>query len=139
MKLEDQVCSLELSVKLFTLGVKQNSLHRWQHVLRDLWEPTSLKKKYIEENNSYPENYSAFTVSELGEMLPTKFLWKNNDGTESCENVYLHIKKLPNSYQIWYADDDDKWFHWMEFSYVTEADARAKMLVYLIENKIIEI
>ena len=63
MKLEDQVCSFELSKRLKALGVKQESLFRWTDDIN--------VKPYVVYNRSknFSYHYSAFTVAELGEMI----------------------------------------------------------------------
>ena len=71
MNLKDQVISLDLAKKLRRAGVKQESLWYWNYTDRN-----NNKKDWIlvarfigiEE-----ERISAFTVAELGEMLPKYF------------------------------------------------------------------
>lgn len=122
MKLIDQVCSLELSMRLKELGVKQSSLFCWS-------EAPSLKKSeywriyYKGTNEIHSElDYSAFTIAELGEMLP--------DWSESRKRAH----------QDWTCTVRDKNSdkNWHSFS-ESEANARAKMLIYLLENKLIGI
>jgi hypothetical protein len=81
----------------------------------------------IEEGNRY---FSAFTVTELGVMLP-KFgargwiqQWKDIKGIWRCE-----YKISENNYLYKINDNDID----------TETDARAKMMIYLLENNIIEL
>lgn len=116
MKLENQVVSLELAKKLKELGVKQESLYNWL-VASD---GARLMKNPVLDTYRYFEQSSAFTVAELGEMLPRKFYSERyNNGQFYCQrNDGLHNHNE-------YAD--------------TEADARAKMLIYLLENKLINI
>lgn len=115
MKLEDQVCNLELSKKLKELGVKQESLfYHYNEPYNDGeddWVITTFEDyKTTYENKSEP--YSAYTVAELGEMLPVGFLF--GKGT-------------------------DKWFCSGEgFDDENEANTRAKMLIDLIENDLIK-
>jgi hypothetical protein len=60
---------------------------------------------------------AAFTVAELGEMLPeTYYSGSNQFGSYWCSTVNVTDRTFV-------AD--------------TEADARAKMLIYLVENKLI--
>ena len=72
MKLENQVCSLELAKKLKELGCKQESLWWWATKFN---KPSSnapillFNKKDI---THYKKGYAAYTVAELGEMLPSK-------------------------------------------------------------------
>lgn len=128
MKLEQQVISLELAQKLKSLGVKQESV--WWWYMGELYR----------DNPNYKSHavYSAFTVAELGEMLP-KTLNENGLDYELCcfyQNhlwcvMYMRIiqggknggAERMDNVEIEEAD--------------TEADARAKMLIYLLENKYI--
>lgn len=65
MKLESQVVSLGLAKKLKELDVKQDSFCYWLH--REM----SSETKLVFQSNYYPKDcVSAFTVAELGEMLP---------------------------------------------------------------------
>ena len=64
MKLEQQVCNLELAKKLKELGVKQESLWYWVHnKIKDDWKLTILTQCFKDHPESW-EYYSAFTVSE---------------------------------------------------------------------------
>ena len=125
MKLKDQVCSLELAKKLKELGVKQESLWWWRKEASHDWRLRFFEDfENLDDNDNVnfvlPElTISAFTCSELGEMLP-KFIgsWKNKQNW-SCRSSHDLDSKL--------------------FMVNTEANARAKMLIYLIENKLVEI
>ena len=124
MTLEQQVCSLELAKKLKDLGVKQESYFR--HVrLSD--KPDLTEDWYILDRKptDYIEIVSAFTVAELGEMLPDNFhtYRKGGDKQYWCG---MDIK-------LYYIKDSDWWNH---EEAPTEADARAKMLIYLLENNL---
>ena len=148
MKLKDQVISLKLAKKLKKLGVKQESLFYWVNgslavnssreipeVLiysnkGDLWEnPDRLLGEFNRDRI-----FSAFTVAELGEMLPDNLVSSGMDeGKWSC--VY-GLKEdgddMPDC--IW--EDESKYeFGYMTITDDTEVNARAKMLIYLIENK----
>lgn len=116
MKLEDQVCSLELSKKLFELGVKQESLFCWRCI-----EEESV---FITWNGKFTigDSYSAFTASELLESLP---IW--SDISKRDENDYM-CRVFEKDTDINHNSFDDN-----------PCDALAKMLIHLIENKIIEI
>ncbi|HEV2989677.1 MAG TPA: hypothetical protein VG759_14635 [Candidatus Angelobacter sp.] len=73
--------------------------------------------------------FSAFTVAELREMLPplTNYrLWQQR----STDDLTLLGKQSITNYSI----KDDKYD---ELIAETEADARAKMLVYLLEKKLV--
>jgi hypothetical protein len=109
MQLEKQVCSLEFAKKLKELGVDQESIWFWarQPAISGDWTI-----HYFGNVRGERHKFSAFTVAELGEMLP--------DGYKTSRQ---------NKNWITYAA-----FGGADISADTEADARAKMLVYLIEN-----
>ena len=112
MRLENQVCSLELSKKLKELGVKQES---------EFWWCEHQDTFYIEHKSKHCNQsiggISAFTVAELGEMLPRDYgSWKRNEWR--CANM-LDFTEDKLAETIW----DD-----------TEANARAKMVIYLKES-----
>ena len=111
MPLEKQVVSLELAKRLKELGVKQESLFWWVEIPAD-------KQLYIQPEYTaklFSPRYSAFTVAELGEMLPR--------GTIS--------HKLGKE---WYFLNREKT---RDVIADTEADCRSKMLIYLVENKLL--
>lgn len=138
MKLEDQVCSLELAKRLKELGVKQESAFCWAHP----WEPytyTEDKSRYIltePRKLNIREGIVAFTAAELGEMLPGHI----------GMNWFLQFWKSdfsgPASFSINYKDpktEGNPETGWMRETIIekTEANARARMLIHLLENKII--
>ena len=144
MKLKNQVCSLEISKKPCELGVKQESLFYWKpgkgkhfchqkknknHVHDYKWTICDAVK--LEHNLPYYKIlkdtdliYSAFTVAELGEML---MIEKEND------IIYYETSMQDMEIVLRTYDFDEEL---CEIA-VTETDARAKMLIYLIENKLI--
>lgn len=121
MKLENQVCSLELAKKL--KGVKQDSHFVWFDMDGD-WQVVE-KLPAMPPQNGANEWYSAFTVAELGEMLPENFNTLKSEGKWYC---------LANEYSGFCSDEEIEQF---EEESETEADARAAMLVHLLENKLI--
>jgi len=137
MELKDQVCSLELSKKLKELGFKQESLFYWIWNDVDLGD-TIVHKEKIENSDDFKEGLfvSAYTVAELGEMFPSKiytrkYLGKNHPTTEGNKD-YIENMKKNNWYAIKYDDNMDNLQ-----GHKKEADARAKMLIYLKENNLI--
>ena len=133
MKLEDQVCSLELAKKLKELGVKQES--KWYHNGDDLIYSLILPGKFAKNS------YASFTVAELGEMLP-KAIIKNE--------IPFTLHTIPDLQ----FNDKNEWTH-QGFSCIywniaehehlcnrfakTEANARAECLIYLIEKGYIKV
>lgn len=125
-----QVVSLELSKKLKELGVKQKSIFYWNDS-----DPSGyFRIEFYEEVCRLPTNCSAFTVGELVEILPTRFLYN-----DSAEHVYLFIKKYPHEYYISYCDLDDEWFDWNQTKDESLANALAKMLISCIENGLMKV
>lgn len=116
MKLEDQVCSLELAKSLKSLGVKQESLFWWIKWNEHYGMHVEYRPNFVAKDMG---KYSTFTVAELGEMLPANEIHYSIDGNQWC---VLYGNDLMDGHGE-FAD--------------TEADARAKMLIYLIENKLI--
>lgn len=128
--IEWQVSNLELSKRLKELNCKQESIFVWGINQEDeyaLCIKGSSDWEYL-KNKPY---YSAFTVAEFGEILPfgmktlhidTRLSYKYSKlkgGNWLCNNMVGSKKKLI------YAN--------------TEANARAKMVIYLVENKLLKI
>lgn len=141
MKLEDQVCNLELSKRLKELGVKQESLYKWiqKGGSPDDWDESFLELSSSAEKRSFyvADGYcSAFTVAELGEILIDQRLPKPSFGEIDW---------------LWELDpktfDYNPWDGWKNYAdkYIgfifskTEADARAKMLIYLLEKGLVKV
>ena len=131
MKLEDQVCSLELAKKLKELGVKQDSFWYWYAFDGMKWNLgeydylQEMQSVYSEED--YETVTSAFTVAELGEMLPSKI-----EGWFELKEMKIE-GAFNDGFRLWYferaVDEKTRWFE-----DGSEANARAKMLVHLIEQ-----
>lgn len=120
MQLEDQVVSLEYAKRLKELGVKQESLFYWKE-LQGNWCIDYCNKPWEEFNERW---CSAFTIAELGEMLPWSF----------------EIMKCEEYYSVWYKNifrkisDNTPAFHRYKL-----ADALSEMLIHLLKNKLIEL
>lgn len=120
MKLEDQVCSLDLAKRIKELGVKQESCFWWvQSQINNKWV---IEREELAKLDIFGESaVSAFTVAELGE-LAKGFLY-----THKITNTWVcYTSKIPMiiATKIFIEDDN-------------EANSRGKMLVYLLENKLI--
>lgn len=121
MKLESQVVSLNLARRLKELNVKQESLFFYAGV-------TNIIQAYWEIDRE--KNYSAFTVAELGEMLPSTI----GPTSASLNEKVLVMSKDVLIYTIGYLGNNN--YCSPQFQDITEADARAEMLIYLIENNL---
>lgn len=134
MELEKQVVSLELAKRLKELGVKQESFFQWE---------VSGSRSYIRWNQyakcgcefmttaNLKFRYSAFTVAELGEMLPRQI-----GRTHWTEHIRGKVSGWVSFLR--YVEYEKTW-DIESFEADTEADARAKMLIYLLENKLITV
>jgi len=144
MKLEDQVISLELAKKLNELGVKQESLFYFY----ECNNTHKLRYRDWKTEISGEVSYSAFTVSELGEILPENIEIKiiSSDGKKlkNIEKYYLVYFKYRNEIRYFGIDNNNislkknllPEFYLLDES---EANSRAKMLIYLLENGLMEL
>lgn len=125
MQIKKQVCSLELAKRLQKLGVNRDSIFLWDERnggCKLVFDITGL--------TPYTHQIRAFTVAELGEILSTCRFWSEH--FELTLGVY-HTGTFRNFYCKTEQDShSDK-----HLEAETEADARAKMLIYLLENKLI--
>jgi len=155
MKLEQQVTSLELSKKLKELGVKQDSLFYWvdkfplvtiEPIIVDVKKFDNYYEGKTEDFARALKNniYSAFTVAELGNLMPKEIedtnseglkrlfffdTWKCNSGfLWRCAYSYYENMNRANT-RIEYLKGVDG-----DIGAETEADCRAKMLIWLVEN-----
>ena len=126
MKLEQQVTNLELSKKLKELGVKQESYFEW--VLRlGTWQIWDRTMHFDYETGIEKEWIPAYSVAELGEMLPKRF---NFSYAKEEVTASLCIEWKPLGWTVSYLGGRFK-----PIVADTEANARGKMLCWLIENK----
>ena len=128
MKLESQVVSLEHARKLKELGVRQESAFYWigSDLLSSPEAHDTLGRLTWPKKEAW---ISAFTVAELGEMLPDTVVLSNG------KTHVLVTGKTVGLWEVGYRNGSAPLF----FRHTSEADARAKCLVYLIENKIISV
>lgn len=143
MKLEDQVCSLELAKRLKELGAKQESAFEYRVYLEAIY-PFGLRETSLVRSGSTKDSFptyfnkgrieviSAFTVAELGEMLP-QTIDIDDDDSPYYFNQHLTNANDKRQCQVRYGGPgfgfcviEDK-----------EADARAKMLCLLLEKGIL--
>jgi len=137
LPLNQQVTSLELSQKLKELNVPQESLFYWGKLEYSdrgmVWE---LCEKGVELITK--DMVSAFSVAELGELLP--FYIDKNGAV-----LTLEITKVEDSiaknwmivYTTHYASRDENMYSKVFID--NEANCRAKMLIWLIENKHLDV
>lgn len=130
MKLENQVVSLELSRKLKELGVKQESLFYWHPRLDGANRPYIVPASHRNGTSPNKDFIPAFTVAELGEMLKARYFTVQHSWKEAGK-WRCHYRHLETGEVIIEREG-------LKFEAKTEADARAAMLIYLIENKLVD-
>lgn len=129
MKLEDQVCNLELSRRLKELGVKQDAFYSWYEATdRDDDERLNRTDENCPTCNlpkqPFEEKIAAFTVAELGEMLGD---WQ------------FGVRNYGATCTLWAQEPGQENRGIPMMTETTEADARAKMLIYLIEQGLVKV
>lgn len=156
MKLTEQVCTLEQAKRLKELGIEQSkNLFYFTEINKDdYWIiPVIEWTKFVALNREcliYPDNASywhignseiiaTFTVAELGVMLPHPSSLNEMGGwlhNSECDTT--STDGLP-WYLLWEYDLDKEnaGFGRHIISGVTEAEARAAMLIYLLENNLV--
>lgn len=122
MNLESQCVSLELAKQLKEAGVPQKSLFYW-HERRASNDGSDWKDGvWLNESNGilsdddYEFVFSAFTVAELGELL--------------TGHRIAYGRTISVGWGCWFGDDE-------AFYDEHEANCRAKMLLYLVQNNLI--
>lgn len=122
MELERQVTNKKISQRIKELGVKQDSLWYWVNIGnpagRARWQ---IQKRLDKPMKCYPHIaghpdwsiISAFTVAEWGELLPDYYRTFYDGKDWVCHEPSTSVFEI--------AD--------------TEANARGKMRIYLLENK----
>ncbi len=137
--LKSQVVSLELSKRLQELGVKQKSLFYWIEYDEKDWRlayegemDDFFKGKgsdWIHEALLRNDGriFSAFLVGELGEMLPKdiNINWSSGNDCAGRPGVEANTEYFCTSEAY-------------DCTAETEADARAKMLIHLLENNLLK-
>lgn len=127
MELEKQVVSLELAKKIDELGFRKDSLYAY-YGNAGTWHDSLVEMSMYKDSDEEFRNAKllpAYTVAELGEIL--------QDGMEDSHKTgfgHWTCKFLPSVTE----DGSDEV---VETQGDTEANARAMMLIYLLENNLI--
>ena len=164
MRIENQVCSLEHAKKLKELGVKQESYFWWSKLKAKsdknrvyFWYEKSAEWKVYgwKPDNAtilikqLPNSISAFTAAELGEMLPKTV--EKGKLLFHLKIYYENLRKWAIQYIFWHCGcsncscgtkkshkEEEEWLLDDSLFADTEANTRAKMLEWLIENGLIK-
>src|SRR5574343_199154 len=161
LNITTHVTSLELSRRLKELNVPQTTMFWWTEwgTDEDVCAEESIE---FHKRSDYPRVVfchtqapkhgvppksiitSAYLASELGELLPSEITEKNKNTAvfgEKAKSKYIGIDffedQVNNSYgmeRVWRTSVGS-----IQFREKTEADARAKMLIYLLENHLISV
>ena len=130
MELEQQVCSLEPSKQLKDSGFTQDSLFMYA-VANDSDDVPALNfRRSFVLRYKYLDYISAPASAELGEVLPEDFVYRG-------ELVSFYTIKRAGMWEVGYKCGND--FAVIFEEEETEADARAKLLINLLENNLVEI
>lgn len=134
MKLIDQCCTLEQGKRLVELGVTAESTFWWMPA------KSGPHKEYVQYGNSSDSLAPAYNVAELGELLPHPSGLNELGGWVHMTEYDLTPKDGKPWYCLWEydLDMDAGGFGRHIIDAVTEAQARADMLIYLLENQIIK-
>ncbi len=130
--IENHVVNLELSKKLREIGIEKKSIFYWMGEKIHSADNIIFENSIISKKGYYP----AYLATELLELLP-----KTLESEEAFEKCRLVIDISNNNY-ITYIDDEGNEMYEMpseEIKNESLADALAKMLIYLVENRLMEV
>ena len=145
MEVKDQVCTLEQAKKLKELGVKQEALWFWVYPTKESMISSGLDIYYHlqakdiigdNEGDEFDNSMaSAFGVAELGVIMPDE-IFKN----DWCYT--LRCDKRDDNWTVNYTAESET-SEWgindiNGFTEKNEASARSQMLIYLLENNLID-
>ncbi len=156
MKLDDQLVSLELSRKLKELRIEQKSIFVWEYFDEKCYGVKFIPYAVVPNEFNNMRIYSAFSVAELGEILPRSIFVTTDDEEKKIfsnfrlvigRNIIVIEEKPVETWLINYVCDSTNEFrNWLFDTLLTksiydnnEANARAKMLIHLIENKLVSV
>lgn len=131
MTQEEMVCTLEQSMRLNELGIDLSSQFAW------CWNGAMLTSEFEKAfflnlegfKEEWPEAYPAFTSSELGIMLPQTIKYRKTQVAD------IKISRF-NAWTIFYNRRSSGMNVLMSES-KNEAQARADMLIQLLENQFV--
>jgi hypothetical protein len=127
-KIAKQVCSPALAQKLKALNVPQESLWYWVASSGGTHPLLATDEDLFDFPLFQAAAVSAFTVGELGELLPSTI-------EQNGEFLLFLGFKSSRGFSVAYVLTPADRHSGVEIKAPTEADARAQMLIYLIENQ----
>lgn len=129
MRIESQVCSLEQAKKLVELGITGKSWLQW--MAPDEYNVAAYV--LVAGNGSAGTRYPAFTVAELGRMLPDGSDLLGVPTKVAQFDSFRHVAHAAPGWSCGAELSRNKGV-WRVQRAETEAQARAAMLIYLLEN-----
>jgi hypothetical protein len=129
LPLEDQVCSLEHAKYFDEIGINKGSLFVYEYYSDEAYRVEYALISPTPHSLNKLKRYSAFTVAELGEMLPSIFNGSPLEilkGHDFGEIKPMYCARYYNAGIIGIPDHNI-------------ANACAKMLIHLIETKLITV
>ena len=150
MKLSEEVCSLEMAIKLKELGILEESVFVWEYVDEKCYGvkfiPHAVVPNPIFEHGI--KIYPAYNASELINILPPcidiktdcpfNYFWLQIE-KRTAENIKYIVRYLCDSIP---GEEINNPHFKVQFTHTYSSnlsDALAKMIIYLIEEKLIEI
>lgn len=153
MKLSDQVVSLQLAKRLKELGLKKPAIFGWiyhEHAENQAWackhdhpnkhwlvirgtndhKPIMWADDNCKLQEQKDKEIAAYTSAELGEILPV-YIERSDGISPIIQDRYYDAHGKNPCWFIQYFSD-------IRAYDCKEADARAKMLIYLLEQGLIE-
>jgi len=138
MELKNQVCTLEQGKRLYEL-IEKDTESLFVHWLTIENEDYVWKIGTLNEAGNATESYPAYTVAELGEMLP-EFCpsYKGRNDEYACVIIPWEVESGVISSEDLASAVDAGMTQIGHYEIApTEAQARAAMLIYLLEQKLI--
>lgn len=139
MEINKQVCNLEWSKKLDEIMPRQESLFayygnagRWSDAIVDM-----AMYKDADEDFRKHKLLPAYTVAELGEMLPTNIIKEGRLVWLVCKKEFIFNEEKTPVFTCEYSNNEG--LDEGHTTAYTEANARAKMLHYLLSNGLLQV
>lgn len=132
LRIEKRVCSLDLSKKLYELGVEQDGLFFYEVYNEKLYGIRHIESKMeLFKLNNHLKYYSAFISSELGDSLPPIIVGCDYKNTKLKLKFFRN--NIANKWGCGYLNEESRQFEYVQMD-ENEANSRAKMLVFVKEK-----
>ena len=117
MNIEEQICSIEMAAYLDKIGVRADSIFSYRtHLDPNSGEVFKWNLVFRDDGIDYDREINAYTVAELGEMLPDWFLTSK---TFSDIAIGTHPPELASKIPAFEGN---------------EVERRARTLIWLVEK-----